>query len=205
MSPPDPEIALAEALSAYERSYYKKVSSALDYDAEQAKRIVKQARTFIQDSRLAYAICRSVLEHVKYWPSWSERPDFHEYANGPFRYLDGKRDTGASPETTVKFSYNSEIYTLRFFDEGISPGATDDMHTYGKVELIIDDQTVLGLDISKDLQEEFAHWWMVNVYPGPWMKELIEMAAYIDGTEARKREDWRNDDALKRAKAIRLP
>jgi hypothetical protein len=127
--PPDPEIALAEALSAYERRYYEKVSSALDQDAEQAKRIVEQARTFIRDSRLAYAICRPVLDHVKYWPSWSKRPDFHKYANGPFRYLDGKNDTSANPKTTVvKFSYKSRIYTLRFFDEGMLPGATDDMH-----------------------------------------------------------------------------
>jgi len=88
------------------------------------------------------------------------------------------------------------------------PWAPDDMHTHGKIELIIDDQTVLGLDISKDLEKEFAHWWMVNVYaflPGPWMKELIEMAAYIDGTETRKREALLNDDALNRAKAIKLP
>jgi hypothetical protein len=80
--PSDLEITLAETLSEYERRYYEKVSSALDQDAEQAKQIVEQARTFIRDSRLAYAICRPVLEHVKHWPSWSKRPDFHDTQTG---------------------------------------------------------------------------------------------------------------------------
>src|SRR5947209_6772369 len=72
----DAELRLAEALRGYESSYYAKVSSAFDQNAEQAKRIVKQARTFISESRIAYAICRPILTHVMHWPSWSKRPDF---------------------------------------------------------------------------------------------------------------------------------
>src|SRR6478752_7193520 len=90
----DVELRLAEALRDYESSYYAKVSSALDQNAEQAKRIVKQARTFISESRIAYAICRPILTHVMHWPTLSKRPDFENYANGPFRYLDGEYNTG---------------------------------------------------------------------------------------------------------------
>jgi hypothetical protein len=49
---------------------------------------------------------------------------------------------------------------------------------------------------------------MRDVYallPGPWMKELIEMAAYIDGTKERERTQWRNNDALERARGMQLP
>ena len=34
------------------------------------------------------------------------------------------------------------------------------------------------------------------------MKELIEMAAYIDGTKERERTQWRNNDALERARGM---
>src|SRR5438477_12575913 len=86
----DLEVRLAEAVRDYESSYYAKVSSGFDQNAEQAKQIVKQARTFISESRLAYAICRPILNHVMHWPSLSNRPDFEKYANGPFRYLGGE-------------------------------------------------------------------------------------------------------------------
>ncbi len=81
-----------------------------------------------------------------------------------------------------------------------------DMHSYGKLELIVD-EIVLGLDISRDMGSEFSNWSMGDVYaflPGPWMKDVIEMAAYIDGSKAKEREARLNEDALIRAKAIRL-
>jgi hypothetical protein len=86
--------------------------------------------------------------------------------------------------------------------------ATDDTNIYGKVEIVIGDKTVLGLDIKKDISKEFDHWWMTDVYallPGPWMKDLIEMAASIDGMRTREREQFRNRDALDRAARITLP
>jgi hypothetical protein len=82
-----------------------------------------------------------------------------------------------------------------------------DMHSYGKLELTVDD-VVLGLDISRDMGKEFSNWAMSDVYaflPGPWMKDVIEMAAYIDGSKVKEREAWLNEDALSRAKAIKLP
>jgi len=134
----DLELRLAEALREYESSYYAKVSSALDQNAEQAKQIVTQARTFISESRLAYAICRPILNHVMHWPSLSNRPDFEKNANGPFRYLGGEYNTSDNTQTTVvKFAYFSNTYTLRFLDRGISTWSMSDMHSYGKLELIV--------------------------------------------------------------------
>ncbi len=202
----DPELRLAEALREYESFYYAKVSSARDENAEQAKQIVKQARTFISESRLAYAICCPILNHVMHWPLF--RPDFEKFASGPFRYLEGEhKNSETTKATVVKFSYFSNYYTLRFLDEGISMASSiTDMHSVGKLELIVD-ETVLGLDISRDTGNEFANWSMSDVYallPGPWMKDVIEMAAYIDGSKAKERETRLNEDALNRAKGIRL-
>jgi hypothetical protein len=37
------------------------------------------------------------------------------------------------------------------------------------------------------------------------MKQLIEMAAYIDGVKTRERNQFRNEDAVERASRIQLP
>ena len=56
------------------------------------KSLCRKLAIFVTSSRLAYAICRPVLEYVKYCPSWSKRADFEKYSGGPnspFRYMGG--------------------------------------------------------------------------------------------------------------------
>ena len=172
------------------------------------ERVVAEARKFVSESRLGYALARPLLSHVEYWPAWSRRDDFGNFANGPFQYIDGSRSDQKPKTTVVSFTYNSMAYTLRLIDNGMSEwGESSD--TYGKVELIKDEQVMLGIDISKDLSEgDAAYWKMSGVYalsPGPWMRDLIEMAAYIDGMFERRIDQWKNDDAIARAKRIKLP
>jgi hypothetical protein len=204
---PSPEKNLSEALNEYQTQYYEKVSRALDKDAEEAKRIVREAKEFITNSRIAYSICRPVFEHVQYWPSWSTHDDFTKYCAPPFRYISGSNSN--EPKTTVvTFSYDSKPFTLTFVDEGMATWATDDMNTYGKLEFRSGDSLVLGIEVKKDLSKEFGHWWLTDVFafvPGPWMKDLVEMAAYIDGKSTREREEFHNNLALERAKNIKLP
>ena len=90
----------------------------------------------------------------------------------------------------------------------MAPWATDDMNTYGKLEFRSGDSLVLGIDVSKDISKEYSYWWLTDVFafiPGPWMKDLVEMAAYIDGKTTREREQFHNNLALERAKNIKLP
>jgi hypothetical protein len=206
---PDPEKQLSAALSEYEKHFYDKVRAAPDRDAEEAKRVVAEARRFVSESRLGYALARPLLGHIKYWPSWSKRDDFGNYANGPFKYIDGSHSDQKPKTTVVSFTYNSIGYTLRFIDEGMFEWASDDMNAYGKLELIKDERVVLGINVSEDLSKgDAAYWGMTDVYalrPGPWMKDLIEMGAYIDGMEDQKLQQWQNNDAIARAKQIALP
>ena len=172
------------------------------------KELSPEARKFVSESRLGYALARPLLNHVKYWPAWSKQDGFGNFANGPFQYIDGSR-TGQNPETTVvSFTYNSTAYTLRFIDEGMSEW-TASSNAHGKVELIKDEQVMLGINVCQDLSKGDAeNWGMTGVYalnPGPWMKDLIEMAAYIDGMFERRLDQWKNDDAIARAKRIKLP
>ena len=205
---PDHEMRLSEALSEYQTQYYKKISGALDKGAEEAKRTVREAIEFITNSRIAYSICRPVLEHVQHWPSWSTRADFARYCAPPFRYISGTYSREKPQTTVVTFSYDSKPFTLNFVDEGMATWATDDMNTYGKLEFRSGDSLVLGIEVKKDMSEEFGHWWLTDVFafiPGPWMKDLVEMAAYIDGQSTREREKFHNELALERAKNIKLP
>jgi hypothetical protein len=205
---PDPEKQLSSALSEYEKHFYDKVRGTPDQHAEEAKRVVAEARKFVSESRLGYALASPLLSHVEHWPAWSKRDDFGNYANGPFQYIDGSYGDQKPKTTVVSFTYNSIGYTLRFIDEGMSEWASHDMNTYGKVELIMDEQVTLGINISKDLGKgDAAYWRMGGVYaliPGSWMKDLIEMGAYIDGMKERRIDQWQNDDAIARAKRIKI-
>ncbi len=111
----DPELRLAEALREYESSYYAKVSRARDENAEQAKQIVKQARIFISESRLAYAICCPILNHVMHWPL--SRPASENFASGPFRYLDDRFHESCHKRGDSSVVSNSHMCGARDFEQ----------------------------------------------------------------------------------------
>ena len=55
--------------------------------------------------------------------------------------------------------YNSAPFTLRFIDEGMPVWDIESLNSYGKVQLIVNGKTVLGLDPSKDESKgDLAHW-----------------------------------------------
>ena len=200
---------LAQSLRDYETLFYKKASSAFDEGAEKAKAVVAGAKTLISESRLDHSLTRSLLEHVRHWPSWSKHSNFSDYCSPPFGYIGGSAGNEVGSKTTVvDFTYNGAPHTLRFIEEGMSAWSPEDANLYGKVELVSDDKTVLGLDVSYDLGKgDAAFWRMTDVYaflPGPWIKLLIEMAGHIDGKKNRETEAFSNKDALERVKNIKL-
>jgi hypothetical protein len=199
---------LTRLLSEYEKEYYAKVKEGPTQEVRRAKQIVAEARDFVSHSRIGYAVCRPIFEHVMYWPAWAERDDFSQYAHEPFSYISGEKSSNNEPRV-ITFSYNSYKYTLRFKGDGMhSWGSGDDMNTYGRLEFLVGERHVLGLDIAKDLSKEWNSWRMLNVYcfaPGPWMKETIEMGAYIDATREKRMSALIDNDAVKRASNITLP
>lgn len=204
----DTEKRLAEELSKYEREYHERIKGKANQDAADAKSIVAKARDFVSNSRLGYALAQALLEHIRYWPSWSARDNFSTYVADPFGYVGGSISRDKNSATTVIFTYNNREYTLKFVDNGINQRAFDDMNSYGTIELIYNHTTVLGLDIAKKLNIEHDYWKMNNVFalnPGQWMKDLIEMAAYIDAQRQKRINSFSDQDALDRASKIKLP
>lgn len=200
-----PEQKLSRALSQYQTDYYKNLTAATNEDADRAKQLVSDALTFVNDSRLSYSLCRSVLGHVKYWPSWAKREDFGEWCREPFKYVSGSNES--LRDVVVTFLYSDRPYTIRFADHGI-PSFADDMTALGKIELNAGDKSVLGLDIYEDRSKEYSHWTPLNLFafqPGDWMKDLVEMGAHVDAEFKRRMDNLQNKYALDRAARIHLP
>ena len=156
------------------------------------------------------ALAPTLLEHIKHWPSWSKREDFDKWVGFPCKFVDGT--TGEISETfVVTFEYNSTIYTVRFSEDQRRSWATAevDMNLYGKAKLITDDQVVLGLNVYYNMEKgDAARWKWMNVFgfiPGPWMKDLIEIAAHIEQSDRARSQQFGNEDVLARADGIVLP
>jgi hypothetical protein len=138
------------------------------------------------------------------------RNDFRQYVKFLAEDISGSQATDEAKRTKttrVQFLYNGNPYGVVFIDEGMPQWTTDDHNACGKVHLIYQSHVVLGLDVSQNLSKEHATWRWNNVFafiPGTWMKELIEMAAHIEGSQAQYFEDFTANDALERARQIKL-
>ena len=100
---------------------------------------------------------------------------------------------------TPGFAYKNLLHTVRFVDN----------MNEGTVHLYRDEQEVIGLDIFyESWKGDAANWRWSNVIafqPGPWMKDLLEIAGHIEASRWRKLEQQVNSDNLSRARRIRLP
>jgi hypothetical protein len=207
---PTPEANIAQAILAYQQAFSDSLRRSANTDVEEAKRLVARAKQIVADGRLGPALAPTLLDHVKYWPSWSKRDDFQQYVKFPAENISGSEETDPAKRTKtsrIHFSYNGNPYAVVFVDEGMPQWTNDDHNAYGKVQLIYQGHLVLGLDISQDLSKEHYTWRWQNVFafiPGTWMKELIEMAALIEARQQQYFDDFLDKDALDRARQIKL-
>ena len=65
---------ISEMLSVYQTHYYERAKGQPDPSIDEAKAKVDRACNIVSQSRIGYSVC-AILEHVKYWPSWSKRDD----------------------------------------------------------------------------------------------------------------------------------
>ncbi|QDM17236.1 hypothetical protein FNL55_15485 [Tardiphaga sp. vice352] len=209
--PPTPEASIAQAILSYQRSFYNSLQTTERTGFREAQRLVARATQIVRESRLGPALVPTLLEHIQHWPSWSKRDDFGKYVKFPANNVSGEverlPEVGGSV-SKIYFTYNGNAYGLIFTDEGSRPYSSGDTYfAYGKVELTYQGYSVFGLDISQDLSNEHSVWRWQNVLafvPGTWMKELIEMAAYIEAAQQQYFTDFTEKDALERARRIKL-
>ncbi len=197
----DPAEELKHALRRFEMDFYEKTSGVANEDARRARDLVNKATKFVEESGLGVALSRSLLNHVVHWPSWSKREDFSKYCSDPFGYLDGGGDR---KDMRVAFTYNGKKFEVKLnWSHSIIDG-----QPFGNISFCEGDRLVLEMTASQSISGDADQWIMSTLetlQPGDWMKDLIEMAAYIEGLRVK---GWREkDDAaiLKRAKNIKLP
>ena len=65
---------LAKMLAEYRRDYETRLQSRPNIEAQQARQVVQKARDLIRESGIGDALT-SLLQEVRYWPSWSQRDD----------------------------------------------------------------------------------------------------------------------------------
>jgi hypothetical protein len=169
---------------------------------------LSKRRQIVGQSGLGPALAPTLLEHVKYWPSWSKRDDFQKWVGFPATDIRASSDETKESEkvTGVLFTYKGERYGVRFIDQGSNWLPDGDVFHSGKVDFVANGETVLGLDISLH-SDEFAVWRWNNLYAfkvGPWTKHLIEIAAHIENNSQSSSKKWHEDDVIARAKNIRL-
>ena len=198
---------ISAALQLYQEEFAERLKAEPNLAAERAREVVARAYTVVSESGLGRALAPRLLEHVIHWPSWSKRDDFDKWKGFPAEAVRGS-DDGTSDKCVVHFTYCGRAYTLRFAEESRSWGDSSDCRIYGKVQLLSEERAVLGLDAVKDLAKlDAARWTWCNVFafvPGPWMKDLIEIAAHIEHSEAARWQQLSDECAIDQGANIAL-
>jgi hypothetical protein len=207
-----PDEVMSEMLSKYQSHFYETSKTNSNPSADDAKRKIDQAKKIISDSRVGYSIC-ALVEHIKYWPSWSKHDDFFKHVGFPAQEIaassEKTQESRPKDRTIVSFIYSGVPFTVDFLDEGVPNWGGDDYSRYGKVEFYSGEDRVLGVEISADTSRgfEYERWRFLDVFafaPGEWMKHLVEIVALIDAHRTNDRNRSAEDRAIEQARNIRL-
>jgi hypothetical protein len=198
---------LAAALAAYQRDFAQRVKPAENLDAKAAQALVDEAKKIVEQSGLGRALAPTLIEHTYHWPSWSKREDFLKWVHFPATAIAASEEK-AGKETIkgILFTYQGQRHGMRFVDEGSFTLPDGDSSRHGRVDFVVDGETVLGLNIAPD-QGEYSRWRWFNLYAfkaGAWSRRLLEIAAHIEHGSRRSSNEWREKDAIERAKNIKL-
>lgn len=204
-----PEERLTFALIEFQQEYSDRIQSQPDVQIEKAKLLLSKAKRIVGDSGLGPALAPTLIEEVKYWPSWSQRDDFGQYVHFPATDIFGssEKDERQRDITRVYFKYKGRQYGVVIHDHGFQTGFHGDAYHHGKAEFIENGVLVLGLDISQDTDSEFARWRWFDLYAfvtGDWMKDLIEIAAHIEAGHERLIDEVEAEDVIERSRNIKL-
>ncbi|QAU41616.1 hypothetical protein [Bradyrhizobium guangdongense] len=181
-----PADKLATALSEYQADFEKKLRSQPNPDAEEARQRISRAEQLVRQSGLGKAL-ETLLEHTKYWPSWSKRDDFRKWVGFPVGEVLAKEQRDekqyrTTSTTVVCFLYGAEQYAIVFTDNGGMSLPDGEYYRSGTVDFVAGRETVLGLNLTQESNEYTSDWRYCGVYAlkmGVWSKALLEMASHI--------------------------
>lgn len=206
-SKPSAEDDLAEALQRFRQKIDAQLKHRSSPELETAQKILERAKTIVEKSGLGRALAPTLVEEVKYWPSWSTMPDFRKYVHFDATEVKGKHETGDNRKslTAVEFEFRDRRYQVVIRDDGYGYESTV---SYGLAEFWTDGQCVFAVDIEQEGSDDYPMWsWNgVKVFiAGDWMKDLLVIAAQIEAFRNRDSQSTLEQDVLERARNIRMP
>lgn len=200
---------LAKMLAEYRRDYETRLQSRPNIEAQQARQVVQKARDLIRQSGIGDALTL-LLQEVKYWPSWSQRDDLIKSVHFPATNIRAREESKEEPfksttTTTVYFIYGDKPYGLVFEDRGPSYIPDGEPIRNGTLDFIAEDAVVLSLNVSSDADGHEWHWFDLNALNiGPWTKDLLEIAAYINIATKDSLRHFNEKSDIDKVKKIRL-
>ena len=200
---------LANMLAEYRRDYETRLQSRPNIEAQQARQVVQKARDLIRQSGIGDALTL-LLQEVKYWPSWSQRDDLIKSVHFPATNIRAREESKEEPfksttTTTVYFIYGDKPYGLVFEDRGPSYIPDGEPIRNGTLDFIAEDAVVLSLNVSSDADGHEWHWFDLNALNiGPWTKDLLEIAAYINIATKDSLRHFNEKSDIDKVKKIRL-
>lgn len=127
---------LSAALEAYQRDYASRIKKPANMDAQKAAALVKEAKDIVGKSGLGPALAPTLVEHVKYWPSWSKRDDFQKRIGFPASDILASEDQNGKKDKAVGvlFTYKGQRYGIRLTDHGFTSLPDGDVYNGGKAD-----------------------------------------------------------------------
>lgn len=174
---PQPDEAFAdEARKAAERVRRETSQAQILLDRERAAAAAKlqRARKMLLDSGLWHAI-PDLYKEVTPWPSWSKRDDWR----APLSITDIAGVHDASGAADRRSSWVSWRWQDHAFLIALAEQPSWDGDRRGKLVLVVDEEAVLALSVSKDRALDYSEWrsYAVEAFvAGPWMALVAELA-----------------------------
>ena len=203
--------SLGDALRNYSNAAYKAAQPKEDPELKKAYETVAAAEKLVKDGRLAYALGRCLPEHVKYWPSWIKREDFEKHVGFDAQEIEASSGEEQGTYRTTKvvaidFTFKETRYQLILRDEGMS-AAPGDPYRFGEIELKAGGERVAKFGLIEDISKEYSNWEFSDVRAltvGPWMQEVLDMAAQIDAAWQKQKNEFHDERARAAAREIDL-
>jgi hypothetical protein len=202
---------LASSLHTYSEAAYKAAQEVPDNELIEARAKVKAARKLVMDGRIAYALGRCIPEHVKHWPSWITRDDFHKWVHFDAQdiavYAHDEQDGSRNIKVVaVDFTFNQNRYRFVLLDRGMSY-VPDSLEKLGEVQLWLGELVVAKFDVIEDLDDEYSEWQFSDVRAlrvGLWMKDMIDISTQIEAGRRKGPEEFLDNQTLDAARNIEL-
>lgn len=201
---------LAEALWAFQLAAQEAEAKPEDEELVTAQKKVAAARQMVLEGPLGNALVLQLLDHTEYWPSWKSREDFSDWVHFDADDIEAEKkdistDHKRMHEVRNAFSFQGKRYACVLRDQGYS-SAPGEATKFGEGEFWDGENLVLKVGLIDEISEysRFRPFDVRAFKPGPWMQDLLSIAAQIETRDDEAVKRYSDDDVREAARNIDL-